>query len=64
MEIIIIIIYLMLSIYPSFKQGCKELLDDIKEVIILLCRGIAAIIRGIRWIISTLRNQKKDVGNY
>ena len=54
----------MLLTYPYFIRGCYELVEDIKEVIIMLCRGIAAIIRGIRWIISTLRNQKKDVGNY
>lgn len=33
MEIIIILIYLMLCTYPTFKSGAIELCQDIKEII-------------------------------
>ena len=64
MEIIIIILYLMIITYPYFIRGCYELVEDIKEVIITLTIGLAKIIKLIRWILTTLRNRKKNVGNY
>lgn len=64
MEIIILILYLMIITYPYFIKGCYELVEDIKEVIITLTIGLAKIIKLIRWILTTLRNRKKNVGNY
>lgn len=64
MEIIILILYLMIITYPYFITGCYELVVDIKEVIITLTIGLAKIIKLIRWILTTLRNRKKNVGNY
>lgn len=64
MEIIILILYLMIITYPYFINGCYELVKDIKEVIITLTIGLAKIIKLIRWILTTLRNRKTNVGNY
>jgi hypothetical protein len=54
----------MIITYPYFIKGSNELVEDIKEVIITLTIGLAKIIKLIRWILTTLRNRKKSVGNY